>query len=569
MKKPLCLCAILLSVALLFCAAPICFAEPALTEVAYEDGAEYIAYANGAPNWAPVYVPNDGTQYTVENVKECQWNADYTATIPEDDSPAYERIYVNEGDPTRFVSGSDLYDLGLAFTAPAESAYRLDFTGYANMEGSDGMIVRVYDNGMALRKELAVTADEKTFSEIFTLQAGEKIYVFFNKGGHNYSDSTVIKTLKTTMLALPLSEAVFTPADTEGIKVSVGASYPQFFNVQGNPDIFALWTGFYVSDNNSIEYLVADNSNGPILKLPEALRVGNDQWMQLWEGLNNATSPMDRTIGDYFTAPAKGTVTVSATFQYLSDPGDNPAAADGIGVTVYKNRIAQDAIVIERTLFDWAGSGESGKSISKEGVEVEVGDMLIFVYDSNETVYSDNMKPIAKAVTYTAVDHPADIFRIADATKAKAEGNTITAVKGQTLQDLTSILGADAANLAVYDSNGSQILTTSSTQVEDGQMIIFFNDTATTAPIGAYTVVTVDSLAEEPGNGTTDSGDSSGSGNTPSGSGEQASNQQNGTSEESPDTGDLSFFVMLAILAGMVVTLLVMSLTAPRKKYNR
>ena len=137
---------------------------------AYEDGAEYIAYANGAPNWTAVYV-NDNTDYKAENVAAAQWNADsYTATLPgqeNDEGNKYARLYINAGDPNRFATSGATMDLGLCFTAPAAGAYRLDVAATANMEGSDGMKLLVFKQDFTKVKEDAVTAEAYTLSQTF------------------------------------------------------------------------------------------------------------------------------------------------------------------------------------------------------------------------------------------------------------------------------------------------------------------------------------------------------------------------------------------------------------------
>ena len=109
---------------------------------AYEDGAEYIAYANGAPNWTAVYV-NDNTDYKAENVAAAQWNADsYTATLPgqeNDEGNKYARLYINAGDPNRFAtSGATMEQLSL----PNENCN-------ASGEMIDGVWYYVYDLDLA------------------------------------------------------------------------------------------------------------------------------------------------------------------------------------------------------------------------------------------------------------------------------------------------------------------------------------------------------------------------------------------------------------------------------------
>lgn len=456
---------------------------------AAEAGAEYIAYGNETPEWKPVYVPNDGASYTVENVGECVWDAGaYTAYHPVRD---YARIYVNSGDPNRMIVPHDTYDMGFAFTAPEAANYTLDFSGYANMEGADGVILRVYDKSMTLQKELAVTAETASLSETYKLAVGEKLYVFVNEGGNPYSDVLMISTLKITQQVPGVEEAVFTPKDTSGVKVSAGAQYNQFFNLLADPDAIGLWTGFYVSKTNTIEMLVPDTSAGQVLKLPEALRGGDNQWMVMWEGVGNATSPIgEYIIGDYFTAPASGAITVNATFQYET-PAPN---GDGIFVTVYKNKIAPENVVIEKTLFDYESSA-SGKSIKAENVSVSKGDVIIFVYDKNEHYWSDNLRILAKNVVYTSVKNPDNIFN-PDTTKVVVDGNAVSALKGMSVVEVVYALGANAANAAAYKADGTQIYNTEATSASELATLVFFNDVKATCPIGVYSVSAVDTLPE-------------------------------------------------------------------------
>ena len=463
---------------------------------ASESGAEYVAFAGGeTPEWKPVYVSN--ADYAAANVKDCVWDAaTYTAILPAD-LHQYERLYVNSGDPNRIVSTHPNYDIGFAFTAPEAANYLLDFAGYVPADqitvgGSDGVVMLVFDKDMNKLEEVPVLSDVATLSKTYKLAAGEKLYVFFNKGAHEYSDSMLINSLKVVQQIPGLDEAKFTPKDTSGVKVSAGAQYNQIFNVLADPDTIGLWTGFYISKTNTVEYLVPDTSAGATLKLPEALRGGDNQWMVMWEGLGNATSPIGEfIIGDYFTAPATGTVTVNATFNYQV-PAPN---GDGIFVTVYKNKIAPENIIIEKTLFDYETSA-NGKSIKAENVSVKKGDVIIFLYDKNAHYYSDNLGITAKNVTYTSVKNPDQIFN-PDTSKVVVDGNAVTALNSLNFVDLLAALGADAANVAGYRADGTQILNNSAPASEVATLV-FFNDVKANAPIGVYSVTAVDSLPEPP-----------------------------------------------------------------------
>ncbi len=460
--------------------------------------AEYIAYANGDPNWKAVYVPVGS--YNVESVADCAWDGvNYNAILP-GDLHTSERLYINQGDPTHIVSTRDGYDIGLQFTAPQDGSYQIEFAGAQKAEGSDGVIVRLYDSSMTQKAETVAGYEGGSFCESFSLTAGQKLYVFFNMGEHPWSDYMQISTLKVSYSAPALSEAVFTPKDTSEVKVSNGAQYNQWFDVANDPNLIGLWTGFYVTKGNAIGYLVPDTSAGHTLKLPAELRGGDNQWMVMWEGLGNATSPIgEYTIGDYFTAPASGTVTVNATFAY-----NTPAeAGDGIYVTVYKNKIADENVIIAKTLFDNASSAQAntdnkGLSIKAEGVEVKKGDVIIFVYDKNAHYYSDNLTILGKNVTYTAVTNPDHIFS-PDNTKVVANGQEISALKSLTVQQVIEALGADAVNAAAYKADGVQIMDTANTSAEELASLVFFNDVNACCPIGVYSVCAVDILpGQEP-----------------------------------------------------------------------
>lgn len=461
---------------------------------AAEAGAEYVAYAGGeTPEWKPVYVPN--TDYSVANVKDCVWDAaSYTALLPAD-LHQYERLYVNSGDPNRIVGSHPNYDIGFAFTAPQDANYVLDFAGYVPQAqidaSSDGLVMLVFDKDMKKLDEVTVLVDVATLNKTYKLAAGEKLYVLFNKGSHEYSDAMFINSLKVTQMVPGVEEAVFTPKDTSGVKVSAGAQYNQFFNLLADPDAIGLWTGFYVSKTNTIEMLVPDTSAGQVLKLPEALRGGDNQWMVMWEGVGNATSPIgEYIIGDYFTAPASGVVTVNATFKYET-PAPN---GDGIYVTVYKNKIAPENVIIDKTLFDYE-SAATGKSIQAENVSVSKGDVIIFVYDKNEHYWSDNLGILAKNVVYTSVKNPDNIFN-PDTTKVVVDGNAVSALKGMSVLEVVYALGANAANAAAYKADGTQIYNTEATSASELATLVFFNDAKATCPIGVYTVSAVDTLPE-------------------------------------------------------------------------
>lgn len=427
---------------------------------AYEDGAEYIAYANGAPNWTAVYV-NDNTDYKAENVAAAQWNANSNnATLPgqeNNEGNKYAQLYINAGDPTRFASSGDTMDLGLCFTAPAAGAYRLDVAATANMEGSDGMKLLVFKQDFTKVKEDAVTADAYTLSQTFELAAGEKVYLFFNKNGHTYTDRLTFTALKMTVLAQPISEAVFTPADTTGVPAVKGSIFRQFFNIKAEPNVKGLWKAFYISDQNKPEALVKDATYDMWVFPDELKGAGVNQYSQIWEGLNNAFMPSDVTlIGDYFTAPVDGKVTVYAKLQYPTDPGDNIAAADGVSVTVYKNKISEDAVVLERTAVTYANSGASGLELKAENVDVKAGDMLIFVYECNDTPYNDSTKVLDKYVAYTEAADIDSLFDC-DTTKVRFADGKFTALKSLNIEGLLSAVNASTNMAAALDANGEAI----------------------------------------------------------------------------------------------------------------
>ncbi len=472
-----------------------------ITASAAVDGTEYIAYGGGdqTPHWKAVYVPADN--YSASAVQDCVWRADsWQATLP-DNMAIGERIYMNSGDPTHIITAHNTQDIGLVFTAPEAGDYRLDFSGQIHPDMvtvCDGMVVKICDGTLAVKKELAIGAETTNLSETYTLAAGEKLYFFVNAGTTFSGDHMLVPTLKVTHVLPELSEAKFTPMDTTGVKVSNGAQYDQFFNVLNATDAIGLWTGFYVTKSNTIDYLVPDAAVPGTLALPSALRTGDNQWMVMWEGLNNATAPIgEYTIGDYFTVPASGTVNVNASFAY-----NTPAAnGDGVTVTVYKNRISDDNVLIAQTLFNYDNSSDAntdnkGMAIKAENVSVKKGDVIIFVYGYNAHYYSDNLFIRAKNVTYTDVTYPSYIFN-PDNTQVVANGQEISVLKGLTANEMIYSLGADAAIVAAYKADGTQILDFAATSAADVASLVYYNDAQAKCPIGVYSVTAVDTLPNQ------------------------------------------------------------------------
>ena len=480
----------LLAASMLLCGS--LFIAAAAQEPVYEDGTAYAPnFANAAPNWSGVCI--DNTDYKLDNVAAAQWNTtehpdfNYHFTLPgvsEKTDPNYwARVYLNGPEQAQYATSGDTQDLGLCFTAPEAGAYRLDMAATAEMTNSDGMKLLVFDKSFTKVEDAVVTNEAYTLSKTFELAAGEKVYLFFNKNGHTSSDSMTFTTLKMTGLVTPLSAATFTPADITGIPAVKGSTYRQFFNIKADPSIKSLWKAFYISDQNKVESLVKDGTYDMWVFPDELKSLGVNQYSQIWEGLNNAFMPSDtHKIGDYFTAPVQGKVTVYAKLQYATDPGDNPAAADGVGVTVYKNKISEDAVVLQRTLVDYANSGEKGLELKAENVAVDAGDVLIFVYDNNGTPYSDNTKVLDKYVAYTETTAAAEVFHC-DTTKVRFTDGKFVALKSLTVEELLSAISPVTNLAAALDAQGNAI-PVGSLPVEKAAQVAIYTQT------GFYTVGT-------------------------------------------------------------------------------
>lgn len=505
-------------------------------EPAYSDGASYLPhmynhYQSGQPsNWTGVCM-TDSADYKTDNLVEAQWNGDATLsehvnylTVPgvtkgdTTDPNYYAKLYLNGDSQKQFAATGDTKDLGVCFTAPETASYRLELAATANMTGSDGVKLFVYDETFTKTEEQIVTDQAYTLSKVFELEAGEKVYLFFNKNGHTYSDEIVFTTLKMTVLVPDLASAALTPADTAGIPVVKGSTFRQFFNIKAEAGIKALWKAFYVTDMNRIEPLVKDASSDRWV-FPEGLKaVGGNQYATIWEGINNAFQPSDaNTIGDYFTAPAKGKVTVYAKLQYPTDPGDNPAAADGVGVTLYKNRISDDTVILERTLIDFANSGEKGMELKAENVAVDAGDLLIFVYDNNGTTYSDSTKVLDKYVAYTDAEAEAKVFDC-DTTKVRFKDGKFTALKSLTVGELLAAVGASTNMAAALGADGSAIPVASLPAEKVAQIAIYTQ--AHFYTVGAWPVEVVEAFPAGDGQG--DNQDSSQGGKPSPGTGAAA-----------------------------------------------
>ncbi len=182
-------------------------------------GTEYQGWSDSSvPEWKPVYVPLGS--YNASSVADCYWNpTHYMATLPED-IHVYDRIYSHANDPTRQVYPHEEYDMGMQFTAPYSGSFTVDFTGYVPQTqlsaGSDGMVIRVFDSTFTQKAELKVnTSDPVSLSETIDLAAGEKLYVFFNKGANTVSDVLVFTDLKVTGVAGNVEPQPTEPGNTD------------------------------------------------------------------------------------------------------------------------------------------------------------------------------------------------------------------------------------------------------------------------------------------------------------------------------------------------------------------
>jgi len=337
---------------------------------------------------------------------------DYYARIPgATGEDAYANLYFHPGQ-NKIVGTGSTADIGFKFTAPVEASYKIDLAGavptYVGDASSDGVILKVFDKDLTLITEISFTKETDSFTKVVELAKDENVYFFFNKNGTTYSDYLVMEKLDMILQAAALDQAEFPAPDLSNLQAEKGQKFDQFFNIADDATAVALWKPFYVGPTNNILPLEKHATDLRYV-LPSAVATGDNAWATIWEGIGNIVMPTyDIMIGDYFVAPSKGTVKVVANLKYPTDyrATSNPIvdSADGINVTVYKNAISDENVLIEKTLVDYDNSGVNGKILSAENVSVEKGDVIIFVYDKNNTIWNDSTQVLEKYVEYTDVE---------------------------------------------------------------------------------------------------------------------------------------------------------------------
>ena len=501
----------------------------------------YEANVNGADNWACVYVPIATRDLAHVAAAEAPSGSNgYKAKVPGDDSAS---MYIHPGQAKSAASG-DTNDIGLKFTAPTAGVYTIDFTayayGYVGDASSDGFKVYFFDKAFTAIETMTMTDTPSTLAnKTLTMAAGDSFYIFFNKNGTIYSDNLAITTLSAT-----ISTDIVFPADpAPAVAVVDGMVFNQYFNIANTSGMTPVWKPFFY-DAAGVQSMVADPSGKYILPAP--YNTGNNQYAHIWENVGNALMPGETVaIGDYFIAPAKGTVKVDCAFSYKKDPGGNPASADGIGVTLYKNDL--DTVLKAREVFDFANSSsDAGKALVVENIAVNAGDKIIFVYDCNDTIYEDTTAVLKKQVVYTAVDAP--VAPISPSGGVSIVGGKISVVKTATIAELLTALNLNSlCSAAVIGMDNAQIADQTKLVTEIKNVQLYSNGHL----IQTYELILTDAPA---GNG---NGGESGNGGAGNGTGVQGGGNQdsNGKVDSGANT-PVNVLVLSALMALGAVMLL-------------